>query len=292
MRRIAISLLLTITACGMLSVMAASKHIGIAMGKGDIRVDKTSMKGNATLFSGAVVETGDAVSSLLLSSGAEYQLGPQSQARIFEDKLVLDRGTAELLNGGHGSLAVGLVSIRAGEGGSLLRVTRSSEGFSEVAALRGAASLYSPSGELIASIPTGLGLAFDPQSAGAAPPVKIHGLVRVDNGRYFLTDCQSGKAMELTGEDLGRWVGKAVEVSGSIDVGEGGSVFRGAWFAGSDKPCHIPAEGSQTASGTPGNRSKARTVASSKAVWVIVGSAGAAGLAAGVVASGSDSVSR
>jgi hypothetical protein len=291
-RRIAISFLITLAAGSVLPATAATKHIGVAAGKGDIRVDKTSMQGNATLFSGATVETGEAVSSLTMTSGAEYQLGPRSFARVYEDKVVLERGTAELRNGNRGGLGVGSVSIRPSSGGSLLRVTRSGDGLAQVSALSGGASVFAAGGELIASVPSGLGLAFDPQSAGAAPPVKLHGLLSASNGKYYVTDCQSGKSMELVGEDVAQWVGKTVEVSGSVFTGENGSVFRGAWFGASNKACHIAAVQSKDAVAKPGKSSSSRSVLASKTTWVIVGGAGAAALGAGFVSSGSDPVSR
>ena len=256
------------------------------MGKGDIRVDKTFIQGNATLFNGATVETGNAVSDLMLSSGAEYKLGPQSLARIYEDKVVLKQGTAEVLRTTNNGLTVGDVSIRSSERRGRLRVTSNSPGLVQVAALRGRAELYASSGQLLATIPSGLGLAFDPQAAGAAPPMKLHGVVSGKNGKYFITDCQTGESMELTGEEASQWVGKTVEVSGSVASGSTGNIYRGAWFAASDKPCRVPSQRSGNKSGE-----SSPSVLASKTTWIIVGSAGAAAAAAGFVASGSDNTS-
>jgi len=288
-RQIAVSILVTIAAGGMFSAAAASKHIGVAVGKGDIRVDKTFVHGNATMFSGAAVETGDGVSRLLLSAGAEYLLGPRSKARVYSDRLELEVGSAELHNTNDGAFGVGSLSVRPAGSRGVLRVFRFGDGFTEIAALQGGATLYNSSGKLLASVPAGLGLAFDPQAAGALPPQRLHGRVTAKDGKYFITDCSTGESMELQGEDVVRWIGKTVDVSGSV-ASDG--VYRGVWFAASDKACRLPADRTKDASGKARDTGGNGSILTSKTTWVIVGGAGATALAAGFVAAETESVSR
>lgn len=52
--------------------------------------------GNATLFDGATVETSSASSELALRNGVKLQLGVESRARIWQNRLVLEKGVAQL----------------------------------------------------------------------------------------------------------------------------------------------------------------------------------------------------
>lgn len=54
------------------------------------------MWGNATLFDGTVVETTVASSELALRNGVKVQLGAASRAQIWQNRLVLEKGAAQL----------------------------------------------------------------------------------------------------------------------------------------------------------------------------------------------------
>ena len=56
--------------------------------------------GNATLFDGATVETSSASSELLLRNGVKLQLGVESRAQIWQNRLVLEKGAAQLIKKG------------------------------------------------------------------------------------------------------------------------------------------------------------------------------------------------
>ncbi len=59
-------------------------------------MDDATVTGNATLFEGATVETGPAVSLLDLSSGTHVALLPESKGRVFRDRLILEKGAGEI----------------------------------------------------------------------------------------------------------------------------------------------------------------------------------------------------
>src|SRR5262245_28529856 len=88
---------------------AAAPAIGTALATGSFRVDNTTTRGNATLFDGSVLETAVASSSIQLNSGARMSLGADSRARLFGDRLVLEKGGTNIENStGFRLVALGL----------------------------------------------------------------------------------------------------------------------------------------------------------------------------------------
>jgi len=59
-------------------------------------VEGSQVWGNATLFDGTTVETTAASSELALRNGVKVQLGAGSRARVWQNRLVLEKGAAQL----------------------------------------------------------------------------------------------------------------------------------------------------------------------------------------------------
>src|ERR1035438_10163191 len=76
--------------------VAGTVSIGTASARGDMRVDSYSVKGNATLFEGSVVETGQATADLRLNKGTEITMSTGSRGTLYSDRLVLRPGEGEL----------------------------------------------------------------------------------------------------------------------------------------------------------------------------------------------------
>jgi hypothetical protein len=74
----------------------AAPAIGIVTASGHFSVEGSQVWGNATLFDGATVETSAASSELALRNGVKVQLGAGSRARIWQNRLVLEKGAAQL----------------------------------------------------------------------------------------------------------------------------------------------------------------------------------------------------
>jgi hypothetical protein len=77
-------------------VALAAPAIGIVTASGHFNVEGSQVWGNATLFDGTVVETSTASSELALRNGVKVQLAAGSRARIWENRLVLEKGVAQL----------------------------------------------------------------------------------------------------------------------------------------------------------------------------------------------------
>src|SRR5579859_4863926 len=76
------------------AIAVAAPAIGIVTASGHFNVEGSQVWGNATLFDGATVETSSASSELALRNGVQVQLGAGSRARIWQNRLVLEKGVA------------------------------------------------------------------------------------------------------------------------------------------------------------------------------------------------------
>ncbi len=87
----------TFISCLLISTLAtAAPAIGIVTASGHFSVEGSQVWGNATLFDGATVETGSSSSELALRNGVKVQLGAGSRAQIWQNRLVLEKGAAQL----------------------------------------------------------------------------------------------------------------------------------------------------------------------------------------------------
>jgi hypothetical protein len=78
------------------AVALAAPAIGIVTASGHFSVEGSQVWGNATLFDGTTIETSAASSELALRSGVKVQLGAGSRARIWQNRLVLEKGAAQV----------------------------------------------------------------------------------------------------------------------------------------------------------------------------------------------------
>ena len=74
----------------------AAPAIGIVTASGHFNVEGSQVWGNATLFDGTTIETSSASSDLALRNGVKVQLAAGSRARIWQNRLVLEKGVAQL----------------------------------------------------------------------------------------------------------------------------------------------------------------------------------------------------
>ncbi len=196
---------------------AAAPAIGVATTSGDFRIDRTSVSGNATILDGSLIETGRAASELRLYQGTSMRLAGDSRGKVFQSRLVLEQGAARVdARKGYAVEAAGLQVQAAPR--SAAQINLAGAGRVEVAAISGAVEVKNGTGILLAQVLPGQALAFTMQASGAAPPEKLTGVLTQSNGHYFLTDRTAGVRVELVGTDLGKLVGKLVEVSGTLDT--------------------------------------------------------------------------
>lgn len=198
-------------------VRAASPAIGTAFAKGSFRLDSSTVNGNATLFEGSTIETSAVPSSLQLNTGARVSLGAASRGRLFGDRMVLEKGTLDLENAaGFKLVALGL-TIQPERGASSGRVFVENGHRIRVSAAGGSLRVLNASGQLVANMAPGVAMAFEPQAGSNM--TRVTGVIQKKGEHYLLADEVTKITVEVRGVDLAKYVGKRVEVTGTMDPG-------------------------------------------------------------------------
>ena len=198
---------------------AGTVSIGTASARGDLRVDNYTVKGNATLFDGSVVETGQASADLRLNKGVEITMAAASRGTLYSDHIVLQQGQSELAS------ATGTFQVQA-KGLHVVPSSSSARGIVsmmpgntvEVASLNGNLKVSNDRGIMLANILPGQSLSFAMQATANAEEFSGTGLVTFDNGTYYLTTDSNVKYI-ITCKDPRNYVGNKVVVTGVLQAG-------------------------------------------------------------------------
>lgn len=195
---------------------AGGASIGIAMVNGTATLDNASIRGNASVLDGSVVETATGSSRLSLEGGARLDFGAASRGKIYRDHVVLEKGMGQLHGGGSYPLFANALHVVPASG-STVRVSIKDSKTILVGAVSGESQVINSHGLLLAKVMPGKTFEFD-QEAGAAAQAKLSGCVERRGGKYFVRDETTAVVSEITGPDLDQYVRKHVDVSGSIDT--------------------------------------------------------------------------
>jgi len=163
------NLLVIFTSFAMVHTLASSASIGIATAKGSFRVDNSYVFGNATLFEGTDVETGVSAGELDLSQ-AKVLMATDTRGRVYQDRLILDRGMVQW-NGGKYRTLAGEVVVVGVDSSSKAFVARRGD-VVEVASLSGTVNVLSADGEPLIAVASGMAYDFSPEPQGATPGKK------------------------------------------------------------------------------------------------------------------------
>jgi hypothetical protein len=186
-----------------------------------MRVDSYAVKGNATLFDGSVVETGQATADLRLEKGTEITLSSGSRGTLYRDHLVLQQGASELAANSTFQLQANGLRVTANEPNSRGVVSLKAGNMVEVATLSGSFGVTNSNGVLLASVRPGHALSFAmqaPTASGKSTTFTGTGMVTEESGQYFLT-IETGEKYKITCGDLTKYVGKKVQVTGTVQAG-------------------------------------------------------------------------
>ncbi|MGH9658577.1 MAG: hypothetical protein ACRD96_08530 [Bryobacteraceae bacterium] len=192
--------------------MAANPAVGIVTANGNFNINQAKMAGNATLFDGNVIETGNAASQLNLNNGTRLELAAGSKGTIHTDRLVLERGG---IVGNH-NVEAATLWVRP-TASSKARVSLRDGNLVQVAALTGPVSVLSSNGVLLANVAAGSALSFTPDEAGAAAPSTLTGCIAGAGGKFHLVDETSSVRFELMGGAADKHVGHRVQVTGTVN---------------------------------------------------------------------------
>jgi hypothetical protein len=190
---------------------AANPVIGIVAASGHFTLQGSEVWGNATLFEGATIETGSASSQLALKNGVKVQLGAQSKARIFADRVTLERGVGQISPAASFELDAAGMKIK----GAGLRVNLGEQ--VEIAALTGPAKVSNAEGATLAAIPVGrqMNLSFQAAQTGT---LSRSGCLLYKESHFILQDENTMEVVELAGSDLAPNLGNRVQVRGTAST--------------------------------------------------------------------------
>lgn len=211
--------------CTLTYASAGTASIGTASARGDIRVDGYAVKGDATLFDGTVVETGQASAVLRLDKGVEIKLATGTRGTLHRGRMVLQQGSSEWTGSGPFLLEANGLQVTPSEPNSRGVVSMGDENTIEVAALTGGFRVTNNRGVVLASVRPGDTLAFGAQQPG--PPststvvqMTLYGTLTKVNGHYYLLlpSPDLGIVYELTGGNLESLIGKSITITGTCDT--------------------------------------------------------------------------
>jgi hypothetical protein len=207
--------------CMLSYATAGTVSIGTASARGDMRVDSYLVKGNATLFDGSVVETGQATANLRLNKGTEITMSTASRGTLHSDRLVLQQGESELAASSSFQLEANGLRVTPNEPNSRGVVSLKAGNTVEVASLNGSFGVTTDHGVLLANVRPGRVVSFAMQAGANPANFSGVGLVSFDNGTYYLTTNENVKYV-LTCKDSRKFVGDKVAVSGTLQGGTPG----------------------------------------------------------------------
>jgi hypothetical protein len=194
---------------------AAAPVIGTVTAAGAFRIEKSTITGNATLMEGATIETQADASSIVLPGRARVTLFPDSKARFFGDRVILEKGAGRLERATGFRLETLGLTVQPGGGSAVARVTLVGTGKVQVAALNGQFRVLNARGLLVANVLPGKALDFEPLAASG--PTKVTGYLLNRSGHWVLTDETTHVTVELEGPGLAAKVGQRVMVTGAMD---------------------------------------------------------------------------
>lgn len=197
---------------------AGTVSIGTASARGDMRVDNYLVKGNATLFDGSVIETGQATADLRLDKGVEVTLSTSTRGTLYRDRLVLQRGETEFAAPSSFQVEANGLHVTSNELNSRGVVSLNPGNMVEVAALTGSFGVTNDQGVLLASVRPGRMVSFAMQAGGSTTSFSGVALVSYVNGHYYITTAE-GVKYELTCKDVQKYIGtKDVVITGTIQA--------------------------------------------------------------------------
>ena len=200
-----------------LPAMAGVKPIGMATSSADMEIGRARMPGPATLYEGAVVETGAAPVRLSLANGAKVTLGSGAKATVHLNSLLLERGTGQIDARGDFAVRARSITVVPTSHPSRARMELSSDGALQVAALSGNFEIRTAGATSPMAAGRSLSFAADAAEAGAAAPSKFKGCLAKSDKGYLLEDEKSKKIVALRGSSIDAKAGDRVTVVGRPD---------------------------------------------------------------------------
>lgn len=197
--------------------VASTVSIGTASGRGDIRIDSNAVNGNATLFNGSVIETGQGGADVRLP-GTAITFSQNSRATLYRDRMVLEQGKTEFTSSSPFKIQADAVRVTPTTRDARWTVSVKSGNTVEVAALSGEVGVTNEQGVLLASILPGRALSFASQKDATSGQFTGTGDLSMCDGHLMLTIPSTGVKyeVEVTGAHHHK-LGNNQTVTGTLD---------------------------------------------------------------------------
>jgi hypothetical protein len=197
---------------------AGTTVLGTASARGDMRVDGYTVRGDATIFNGTVVETQEASARLRIGDGVDITMSKASRGTIYGNHFVLQRGQSELAAPASFEMEANGLHVATGSPNSVGVIALAPDHAVQIAALAGSLEVRDGQGLVLSNVLPGRPLTFAMQAEASTSPyyVSAVGLLDYQNGHYYITTDENVK-YELTGGDLEKFVGDKVVVTGTLN---------------------------------------------------------------------------
>lgn len=201
--------------CAAFSVSAAespdANPIGFVRTAGDVTLDGSQMRANATVFNGSVIETSIWPSHVVLQDGIRVDLGRNSRTRVFREHVVLEKGITQVAGNLRFALIANSLYVASSQP---FRVTVLDSKRVDVTAIDGSTEVKNAEGNLIASVNAGSTLDF--QDTGTKTS-NLNGCLQKVGTHYIVRDTTTGVVFQVEGENLDQYLGKPVQLTGSLN---------------------------------------------------------------------------
>lgn len=178
-------------------------------------MNERPVPGSASLQNGAALRTNAAGSTLHLDGGVRLDLSPDSQGRVYRDRLLLEAGEAAL----EGAYRLEASELRVQpSAGARSAVRFEPDGRLKVSAQSGPVQVTHRNGLLLAQVMPGRSVFLAPKvGTGPANAMSLVGTIEKRDNGLFLTDETAGITVRLKGVELDKYVGKKVRIAGKTD---------------------------------------------------------------------------
>ncbi len=203
-------------------VLMAGNSGAIANFSGEVSVNGHAVPESTAVFPGDKLATGHNAAAYISRPGFTMVVGSESSAELLANGVRILDGVAEATLKPGSEILYADLHISAASDSAKLKIEAHS-GSQMIGAYSG--DLTITDGVKTVSVPQGQALyakaKAEPQ--GRTPTqlptsgnVTLRGTVTVKDGNYFLTDRTTGQTVQLTGKNLGRFVGQMVRVNGTV----------------------------------------------------------------------------
>lgn len=147
---------------------AAAPTVGFVVAKDTIRIDSSTVRGNATVLNGNVLESAGGTSELRLNNGGSVHMAPNARVRMFQNVAELQSGKIQM-SGAQANVNQIRVEAAAGSSAVVDRIGNRVV----VGSLSGAVRVTDQEGVLLARLEPGKAIAIDEEQnsgAGTNPP--------------------------------------------------------------------------------------------------------------------------